>query len=162
DNARDFHCEMAAFWIREFHIDGFRLDEFKSIKNYAFVQAFRERAWQQQQALFPQRPFLVIAEDSDRRFEITHDSPFHPNGRKVVDAIWNFAFRDEARRLLTNQIYTQFGQASRSDRIRMLITGSNIWEDYGGGSVREGYGDLAQSINYLVSHDVKDAPRMMN
>ncbi|MBC7927708.1 MAG: hypothetical protein H7039_18845 [Bryobacteraceae bacterium] len=162
DSAREFHCAMGEYWIREYHVDGFRLDEFKSIKNYAFVQAFRESAWQEHQSLFPGRPFLIIAEDSNRRFEITRDSQSHPNGRKMVDSIWNFAYRDDARKLLTNQLSTSFGQASRQERIRMLISGSGTWDDYGGGSIREGYADLSQSVNYIVSHDVKDGARMMN
>jgi 1,4-alpha-glucan branching enzyme len=160
--AQEFHCTMADFWIREYHVDGFRLDEFKSINHWAFVQTFREQAWTSHQALFPGRPFIVIAEDSNRRFEITRDDPHHPNGRKLVDAIWNFAYRDEGRRVLTNQVWTRLGQTSRSERVRMLVKGSAIWEDYGGGSVREGYGDMAQSVNYLVSHDVKDGSRLMN
>ncbi|MFB3827150.1 MAG: alpha-amylase family glycosyl hydrolase [Bryobacteraceae bacterium] len=153
-DAREFHCEAAEYWIREYHIDGFRIDEFKSIKNWDFIRAFRERAWAAHQRFFPGRPFTVIAEDSDRRFEAARTG--------VVDALWNFAFRDDARRLLTNQITTNWGQPSRSGRVRMLIGGGAMWEEYGGGSVREGYADMAQSVNYLVSHDVKDAPRMMN
>lgn len=162
DDAKELNCTMGEFWVREYRIDGFRMDEFKSIKNYAFVQAFRERTWAEHLKLFPGRPFLVIAEDSNRRFEITRDSQFHPNGRRVVDAIWNFSYRDDARKLLTNELSTRFGQAPRQDRIRMLISGSGMWDDFGAGSIREGYADMAQSINYLVSHDVKDASRMMN
>jgi 1,4-alpha-glucan branching enzyme len=161
--AREFHYEMAEFWVREFHIDGFRLDEFKSINHWEFVQTFRDRAWQAHQSAHPDRPFIVIAEDSYRRFEISHDSPENPNGRKLVEAIWNFSFRDDARRLITNQIVTHWGQPSRSDRIRALFTGSAMWDDYKHG-FREGWSDLAQAINYLTSHDMekKDEWRMMN
>lgn len=154
NEAREFHCSVAEYWIREYHIDGFRIDEFKSIKNWDFIRMFRERAWAEHQRLFPDRPFLVIAEDTNRRFEATRTG--------VVDAIWNFGFRDDGRRLLTNQVKTRWGQPSRSDRIRMLIGGGASWDEFGGGSVKEGYGDMAQSINYLVSHDVRDACRMMN
>src|SRR5581483_5496182 len=98
--AREFHYAMAEFWVREYHVDGFRLDEFKGINNWDFVQAFREKAWAEHRRLFPGRPFLVVAEDSWRRAEVTQDLPTNPNGRQVADAIWNFAYRDEVRRLL--------------------------------------------------------------
>ena len=49
-------------------------------------------------SLFPGKPFLVIAEDSNGRFVATD--------RKVTDAIWNFGYRNELRRLVTNSINT--------------------------------------------------------
>lgn len=104
--AREFHYRMAEFWVREYHIDGFRIDEFKGIDHWEFVQTFRERAWAAHQQLFSNRPFLVIAEDSWRRAAAAQDRSTNPNGRKVVDAIWTFAFRDDARRLLRNPLHT--------------------------------------------------------
>jgi hypothetical protein len=56
------------------------------------------------------------AEDSNRRFVTTGDDPFNPGGHKVVDAIWNFGYRDEIRRLATNAINTAWGQPSSSVR----------------------------------------------
>jgi hypothetical protein len=44
------------------------------------------------------------------------DDPFNPGGHKVVDAIWNFGYRDEIRRLATNAINTVWEQPSRSAR----------------------------------------------
>ena len=116
--AREFLCEMAEFWVTEYHIDGYRIDDFADINNWDFVQEFRDRASARSQSLFPAKPFWVIAEDSNRRFVTTGNDPNNPNGRKVVDAIWNFGYRDEIRRLLTNSLDTVFGQASRSDPSR--------------------------------------------
>ena len=59
---------------------------------------FDDRATARSLALFPAKPFIVVAEDSDRRFVTSGDDPFNPAGRKVVDAIWNFGYRDEIRR----------------------------------------------------------------
>jgi 1,4-alpha-glucan branching enzyme len=160
--AREFHCEMSEYWVREYHIDGFRLDEFAGINNWDFLQQFRDRAWAEHNRVFPDHPFYVVGEDSDRRFLATRDAPTNPNGRKVVDGIWNFSFRDEIRSLLTNQIHTDWGQPARSDRIRAMFRGWPMWDGFAGGSMREGYGDLSQAVNYMTSHDVKDQPRMMN
>jgi 1,4-alpha-glucan branching enzyme len=98
--AREFHLDVADYWIEQYHVDGFRIDEFKGINNWDFVQEFRDRAWATHQTAFPGRPFIVIAEDSWRRSQATRDEPTNPNRRKVVDAIWSFGYRDEARRLL--------------------------------------------------------------
>ena len=100
--------------MSDYHVDGFRIDDFADINNWDFVQEFHDRATARSQALFPGKPFFVVAEDSDRRFVTTGDDPFNPGGRKVVDAIWNFGYRDEIRRLVTNAINTTWGQPSRS------------------------------------------------
>lgn len=161
--AREFQFLMADYLICEYHADGFRIDEFKGINNWEFIQQFRDRAWRTHQMLFPGRPFIVIAEDSSRRAVITHPSQDNPNGRKVTDAMWNFNFRDEARRSLQNSIHTEWGEASRGSRIQWMITGSITWNDWSR-QENPGFYDMAQAINYLSSHDVEKEheKRMMN
>lgn len=160
--SREFHYEMAEFWIREYRVDGFRIDEFKSINHWEFVQTFREKAWAAHNKYFPKRPFIVIAEDSNRRFEITRDDYSRPLKRKIVDAIWNFSYRDESRLLATNRILTKIDKPSRSERIRALISGSPMWDPLDEGGFREGLGDLAQAVNYFTSHDVQNSQRLLN
>jgi len=157
--AREFHCEMAEFWVSEYHVDGYRVDDFKDINNWEFVQDFHDRATARSQALFPGKPFLVVAEDSNRRFNATADGAF--NGHKVVDAIWNFGYRDEMRRLLTNAIYTNFGEPARSERVQHLISKDGVWNDLPR-QLDPGYADMACSVDYITSHDVADGPRLMN
>jgi hypothetical protein len=159
--AREFLCEMAEFWVSYYHIDGFRIDDFADINNWDFVQEFHDRATARSEALFPGKPFIVIAEDSDRRFVTTGDDFFNPGGRKVVDAIWNFGYRDEIRRLVTNAINTIWGQPSRSMRVQHLISNQGIWNDWDH-AFDPGYADMACSVDYITSHDVADGPRLMN
>lgn len=159
--AREFLCEMAEFWISEYHVDGYRIDDFADINNWDFVQEFHDRAWAQSQALFPGKPFLVVAEDSDRRFVTTADDPNNPGGQKVVDAIWNFGYRDEVRRLLTDSIDTVWGQPSRTERVEHLISQDGVWNAWDQ-AFDPGYADMACSVDYITSHDVADAPRLMN
>ncbi|ALP53262.1 hypothetical protein Tel_08895 [Candidatus Tenderia electrophaga] len=153
--AREFHLQMADYWIGHYHIDGFRIDEFRGIDHWEFIQSFTEHAWASHHNLFPHRPFLVIAEDSWRRAVITKPTSTNPNGRKVVDAMWNFAFRDELRRLMRDDIHTEWGQPARRARIQALIGGWRTWNDLES-SFKAGFDDLAQAVNYITSHDVEN------
>ena len=161
--AREFQFQMADYLISEYHADGFRIDEFKGINNWEFIQQFREHSWNTQQALFPGRPFIVIAEDSSRRAIITQPSDSNPNARKVTDAMWNFNFRDELRRSMQDSIETEWGQPSRKTRVQWMISADRSWDDWSK-EEKPGYYDMAQNVNYLTSHDVeKDSEkRMMN
>ena len=150
--AREFQYTMAEFWVREYHIDGFRLDEFRGINNWDFLQEFHDRAWAEHERYFPDRPFVVIAEDSSRNPQIT--SPAAYNGRTLADSMWNFDFRDEVRRVMNNSMQTNLGEPSRSDRIRSMIANWHEWDDYSRSYRGSSYSDLAQAVNYLTSHDV--------
>lgn len=160
--ARDFQYTMGEFWVREYHIDGFRIDEFKGINNWDFIQTFRDRVWAEHDRLFAARPFTVIAEDSWRRPEIT--DPHAYQGAVLVDASWNFDFRDELRRLLNHTMITAWGQPSRSDRITNMISGARIWNDWDHCYRDHGFTDMAHAVNYPTSHDVADhdGQRMLN
>ena len=160
--AREFMYEMAAFWIREYRIDGFNIDEWRGINNWEFLQEFRDRARAEFKASFPDRPFIVIGEDSGRRPEVTHDHAF--NGHPVVDAIWNFDFRDEVRRLLNNTLNTSMGQPSRLDRIQNLISSRRVWNDLDHQYRPFGFTDVAKTVNFVTSHDVAGytEERLMN
>lgn len=160
--ARELMYQMASYWIREYHIDGFRIDEWKGINNWDFLQEFRDRARADFNTAFPGRPFIVIGEDSWRRPEITGDHAY--NDHPLVDAIWNFDFRDELRRLLNNSLDTVLGQPGRYDRIQNMISGRRVWDDMDHQYRPNGFTDLAKAVNYVTSHDVADyhGQRLMN
>ena len=161
--AREFHYRTAEFWVREYHVDGFRIDEYKGMDSPEFVQTFRDRARDAHEEQFPDRPFTVIAEDSWGRAGIVNDEPDNPDGRSVVDAMWNFDFRDEARRLMHDGIDTEPGEPSRTDRVRALIAGDRTWDGAERG-FDEGFADLSQAVNYFTSHDTgrEGEQRLMN
>ncbi len=160
--AREFMYDVATFWIREYHIDGFRIDDWKGINNWDFLQEFRDCAWAEFRAQFPERPFIVIAEDSWRRPEITDDNAY--NGHPLADATWNFDFRDEIRRVLNNSLSTNFGRPSRQERIRDMISCRQVWDDMSHRYRAYGFNDLAKAVNYVTSHDVAgfSEQRLMN
>jgi 1,4-alpha-glucan branching enzyme len=158
--AREFLYQMAEYWTTEYRVDGFRIDDFADIMNWDFGHEFRKRAWASTQKCTPGKPFIVIAEDSRRDFASTEPSAY--NGGPVFDAIWNFGYKDEVRRLVKDEVVTAFGQPSRAVRVQHLISKDGVWNAYGSGRLDAGYADLACSVNYATSHDVKDGPRMMN
>jgi 1,4-alpha-glucan branching enzyme len=161
--AREFLYLMGEYWIREYHVDGFRLDEFKGMDHRKFVQEFRDRTWAVQEDHFPDRPFLVVAEDSWGRAEIAHDVEANPDDRRVVDGMWNFSFRDEGRRLLRDEIATEPEEPARSERIEALITSEQTWDERER-EFEKGYADLSKAVNYLTSHDMgqQGEQRLMN
>lgn len=69
--------------------------------------------------------------------------------------------RDEIRRLATNAINTAWGQPSRSVRVQHLVSNWGVWNDWDH-AFDPGYADMACSVDYITSHDVADACRLMN
>jgi 1,4-alpha-glucan branching enzyme len=121
--ARLLHFDAARYLINEYHVDGFRIDEFRGIDNWEFIQEFRDIAWRAFRDRFPDRPFIVIAEDSWSRTAIVRPDAGNPNRRKVVDAMWNFSSRDELRRLLLNRLHTSEGSSRSSQGAGVGTTG---------------------------------------
>lgn len=158
--AREFLYQMAEHWVTEYHIDGYRIDDFKDIQSWEFGQTFRAKAMAASAAAFPGKPFIVIAEDSNRNFASTDATAFA--GAKVVDALWNFGYQGEMRRLVLDQIATPFGRPSRTDRVQHLLGRDGTWNTFGAGFFDRGFADLACSVAYVTSHDVADGARLMN
>jgi 1,4-alpha-glucan branching enzyme len=159
--SRSWQFDMASFWITEYHIDGFRIDEFKGIDNWDFIRDFRNNAWAVQQTAFPGRPFIVIAEDSARRPEVAQNIA---SGGKVTDTIWDFDFRDEIRQLCSNIIVTDLGKPSRSERVQGIIRGDGLingndwrtmWNSSTGQNEKAKFTDLSQRVVYITSHDIE-------
>jgi pullulanase/glycogen debranching enzyme len=157
--SHDFLCEMAKFWVDEYHIDGFRIDDFPDINNWNFVQDFRDQSTAENGGAFPGKPFFVVAEDSNREFSVTDST--NASRRPVADAIWNFGFQDEIRRLATGSLTTVYGQPSRTCRVKHLLSNLGPWNAYTQ-TFDVGYRDLTCAVNYATSHDVAGGPRMMN
>lgn len=161
--AQEFLCRMGEYWVEEYHVDGFRIDEFKGADNWNFVQRFRDRTHAAHNELASDRPFLVVAEDSHGRAQIVRDHEDNPDGRSVVDAMWNFDFQVEARRVLRDGIEFNEDGPARSERLQALITNDRTYD----GRTEElgrGFDDLSQAVNYITSHDVgaEGDQRLMN
>jgi maltooligosyltrehalose trehalohydrolase len=94
---RDFVIGNACYWIREFHIDGFRLDATQSIFDSSEYHILAELVQRARAAALP-RQIVFIAENEPQRGE--HLRPVEAGGFDM-DAMWNDDFHHAARVALT-------------------------------------------------------------
>ena len=129
-------------WMRDFRVDGIRMDSVENVSNWDFVGAFKDRAF----ALFEERwqaaglapaeaaeRFIVIGEELSRPLSILQQ------GR--LNGLWNDEFRARVRAAILGE---NVDGENFEDTVRKAIDCRNL-----------GYTDLAQALNYVTSHDVE-------
>lgn len=94
---REFLIGNACYWIREFHLDGFRLDATQSIFDASTPHLLAELS-QRARALAQPRRIIFIAENEPQCSE--HLLPVNDGGFGM-DAMWNDDFHHSARVALT-------------------------------------------------------------
>lgn len=110
DGVRAYFIESALSWLRDFHIDGLRLDAVHAIldhSSYPFLRELADRTNELEQQLG--RPCHLIAE-SDRNDPILLRSP--EMGGYGLDAQWSDDFHHSVHALLTGEregYYEDFG-----------------------------------------------------
>ncbi|MET0535255.1 MAG: malto-oligosyltrehalose trehalohydrolase [Steroidobacter sp.] len=95
--ARDFIIGNACYWIREFHVDGFRLDATQSIFDASATHLLAELTQRARAAAHPRR-IIIVAENEPQCSE--HLLPIQAGGFGI-DAMWNDDFHHAARVALT-------------------------------------------------------------
>jgi glycosidase len=128
-------------WMRDFRIDGIRMDSVENVANWDFIEDFKDRA----RGLWTERWMAQgLSGSPDSRFLVVGEELSLPMGllsQKRLDGLWNDRFRALIRAALIGQ--TEDG-LSFEDTVRRAI-------DCRGLSFEDG----AQAINYLTSHDVE-------
>ena len=128
-------------WMRDFRIDGIRMDSVENVANWDFIKDFRDRA----RELWTERWVAQgLAGSPDSRFVVVGEELSLPMGllsQKRLDGLWNDKFRALIRAALIGQ--TEDG-LSFEDTVRRAIDCRSLSFD-----------DGAQAINYLTSHDVE-------
>lgn len=81
--ARKFGLEVALFWLREYHIDGYRLDATAILNNFDFLQSLRDTC----KANADGKPFYIVAEQLPEDPAVAT-----PNG--PADGAWHLRFRE--------------------------------------------------------------------
>ena len=160
--AREFLCEMAEFWVSDYHVDGFRIDDFADINNWDFVQEFHDRATAREPGAFPRetvhrRRRRLGSPVCDHRGRSFQSRRAQGGGRNLELRLpgRNPPPRDERDKHHIGD------EPSRSVRVQHLISNEGIWNDWNQ-AFDPGYADMACSVDYITSHDVADGPRLMN
>ena len=153
---RDFIIDNACYWIREFHLDGFRLDATQSIFDSSQPHILAELVQRARAAALP-RDIVFIAENEQQRGE--HLLPMDQGGFDI-DAMWNDDFHHAARVALTGsrdgyfRDYTGRAQEFVSCiRRGFLYQGQwYAWQAQGRGSPLAA-GRAAACVHFVQNHD---------
>jgi maltooligosyltrehalose trehalohydrolase len=115
---RRFVIENARLWVREFHVDGLRLDAIHAIWDASPVHVLTELAeGVRAEARALGRPAHVIAEshDNDRRLVLPR-----AGGGLGLDGVWSDDFHHTLHTLLTGErggYYVDFGRPRQLERV---------------------------------------------
>lgn len=141
--ARNFHYLALTRWMRDFHIDGWRIDSVETVANWDFIgqvtdygrENFRERCAAQG----------ISQNEADARFlsigeELSQPMELITQGR--VTSIWNDQFRERLRSAVLGQ--NAGGDPDFETTVKNMVD-----------CLRIGFGDGAEAVNYIGSHDVE-------
>ncbi len=151
-HARRYVLENVKFWLKEFHIDGFRFDMTKYISE-DFVREITKTAYNAKKAAFPDNPHVIpMAEDARNWNSVTMPHDWHwdeHDGRRHMGhgmkAQWNFDFHHAAQGIVTG--HSHMGGPTDPGSFANVLERGFRWPD--GNAMRE----LEQSVNFTQSHD---------
>ncbi len=139
--ARQLMYTYITRWMRDFHVDGVRMDSVENVANWDFVRDFKDRARQ----LFQERwSAQGLGAGADERVLVVGEELSLPMALLTehrLDALWNDSFRACVRAAIIGQ---GDGGQSFEATVRRAIDCRAI-----------GFGDGAQAVNYITSHDVE-------
>lgn len=96
---REFYTANAAYWIRDFHLDGLRLDATQNIYDTSPTHIIKEIALGARQAAAP-RDIVIIAENEPQDVALVRSMEAGGYG---LDALWNDDFHHSAIVALTGR-----------------------------------------------------------
>jgi len=128
--------------MRDFHVDGIRMDSVENVANWDFVGDFKDRGrtlWKERWVAGGLDPggadarFLVVGE------ELSLPLGLLTQGR--LDALWNDGFRARVRAAV-------LGESNDGENFEFTVRNAIDCRNLG-------FQDLAESVNYITSHDVE-------
>ena len=144
--ARHFHKIAVERWIRDFHIDGLRLDSIETVANWDFLGEYREHA----RATFAEvrgdalakDHFLVVGEELQVPLAILKKTADGQPGQDRLDTLWNETWKKRVRAAILG---TNFGDdATFEETVRRMVD-----------CRAAGFSDGSEAVNYITSHDVQ-------
>jgi pullulanase len=128
-------------WMRDFRVDGIRMDSVENVANWDFVREFKDRA----RNLWKERwQAAGLAAGADERFLVVGEELSRPLGLLTqgrLDALWNDGFRARVRAAI-------LGQNNDGENFEFTVRNAIDCRNLG-------FGGLAQAVNYVTSHDVE-------
>ena len=153
---REFFVTNARYWVREFHLDGFRLDATQSIFDSSPTHILAELTSRAREAA-DDRDVYIVAENEPQDVRLLKDAG---QGGYGMDAIWNDDFHHAARVALTGRTeayYTDYGGTPQefvsAAKRGFLYQGQYYaWQKKRRGSVTAGL-QPERFVNFLQNHD---------
>jgi maltooligosyltrehalose trehalohydrolase len=153
---RAFFLANATYWIREFHVDGFRFDATQDIHDDSDEHILGALSRQAREAAGA-RPILLIGENEPQKAQLLQ--PIEEGGRGL-DALWNDDFHHTAIVALTGTreaYYTDyFGGAQEFVSVAkhgFLYQGQRYsWQDQRRGTPLRGVA-RRRLVNFIENHD---------
>ena len=158
---RRFFIENAAYWIRDFHLDGLRLDATQAIHDaspkHVLLELGRAARAAAKEPGQPEREIFLVAENEEQRPHLVRSEA---RGGWELDSLWNDDFHHSARVALTGRREAYYTDTKGTPqellsaiRWGYLFQGQRYSWQHGrrGGAAL----DLPASafVNYLENHD---------
>jgi 1,4-alpha-glucan branching enzyme len=141
--ARQHMLTFLERWMRDFQIDGIRMDSVENVANWDFIRDFKNAAREQFRQRYPAEgaaadaKFLVVGEELEMPPELLR--------QQRLDGLWNERFQGLVRAALLGE---SAAGLSFENTVRRAIDCR----------IEGIFDDGARAINYLTSHDV-EGPR---
>jgi pullulanase len=142
--ARALMLTYLARWMRDFHIDGIRIDSIPNIANWDFIQEYKEEARHLWQVRWAEQTSGSASSEADKRFLVVGEDLSISLGllnQHRLDGLWNEPFKQRVRKAILGE--SDDNDGSFETTIRYLIDCRLL-----------GYQDGTQAINYITSHDI--------
>ena len=141
--ARHLHFLAQERWMRDFHIDGYRIDSVETVANWDFLGDFTNYAREHFRARCTAQG--MSQSNADARFLVVGEELQEPisiitQGR--VTALWNDNFREYLRSALTG--HNTGNESTFEWTVKKMVECRYF-----------GFSDGAQAVNYIGSHDVE-------
>lgn len=127
-------------WMKDFRVDGVRMDSVENVSNWDFVQGYKQRA----RGLWNERwQTAGLGAGADERFLVVGEELSHPPGLapQRLDGLWNDGFRARVRAAI-------LGENNDGENFEFTVRNAIDCRNLG-------FADLAQAVNYVTSHDVE-------
>jgi maltooligosyltrehalose trehalohydrolase len=156
EGVREFFLTNADYWIREFHLDGFRLDATQSIFDSSPTHILAEMTDRARKAA-GNRAVYIVGENEPQHVQLLQAER---RGGYGLDALWNDDFHHSARVAVTGRseaYYTDYRGApqefvSAAKRAFLYQGQYYAWQKQPRGSATSGL-DPDRFVNFLQNHD---------